>query len=619
MCTSPSAVARAGLALGLALLCSACAGQTPSPAAPTPAAPSPTEVLRLPVPADAAAQDSIVDALSELAARAQGQGPEAVAAAWTRSHYLLDLFDDARFRPDEASRAMLHRALGTAAEAPTTGPAATTAVASALLVGVDEILAGERLHPDAVAARTLLRFDLEPPRARAQVHERMAPIEAIAGAGGPLADNARLRLIGYCRTALADAAAGPRRDRGRILAHCLYPLYEADPEAYFSADPGARPPPPQALALARDLDRLAARVADDGGRLAVTGAAVREGLAALAQEIAPALADMPDPVALGLARADAAQPYDGAPIVALSRTEAARVPGALAVDEADRLARAVATDGRARVAALVPAVEPATRVLEAAAGARRAGATTLGLLAWRQQRVQVPAGDYWSRRLPPDRRVRRLAEIGLALDENGPGTLGLHLVVGRATWQLVSPAGALAPVTTEGADTTAGEDLAVQLAGLMDAFGGLDGLALVPTPDATAGALVAAAGAALGAVGELRLRLASAAPVAVAGTGANALALRIERRARARVAIEPTALSEHAGAVRACYQALLERRPGLTGVLRLERRAGAVRVTAGPAERGLRACVQAALAEPMALSDVSAVAVTLELAEPAGP
>src|SRR5690606_31372843 len=174
-----------------------------------------------------------------LAALAEGD----TAAAWERVHYLLDLFDDARFRGDAgaASRELLARALGLDPAA--RGPAATDAAARALLAEVDTLLAAERLHPGAQAARVLLDLDLEP-RTAEGAFSRAQALKRIARGGGPVAANALLRLAGTCRRALADAAAAPSRREPLVLAHCLYPLYDADPAPYLSADPAARPPAP---------------------------------------------------------------------------------------------------------------------------------------------------------------------------------------------------------------------------------------------------------------------------------------------------------------------------------------------------------------------------------------
>src|SRR5690606_4044603 len=151
------------------------------------------------------------------------------------------------------------------------GREATDAALQALAVMLDEILARDRLHAEAQGARTLVAWDLDPPVERAAVHGRLDAIEAVARGGSAVAANARLRLYAYCRRALDDAQRARRADRARLVAHCLYPLYAADPAPHFAEDPDARPPPPDWRALLADLDRLLGDVVADAGRMSVTG------------------------------------------------------------------------------------------------------------------------------------------------------------------------------------------------------------------------------------------------------------------------------------------------------------------------------------------------------------
>src|SRR5690606_15637601 len=113
---------------------------------------------------------------------------------------------------------------------------------------------------------------------RDQAFQRVAELKPIARGQGPLAalaDNARLRLYGYCRQALADALRARWADRMRLAAHCLLPLYQADPAPYFAADPGRRPPPPRGADLVADLGRLLIEpVAAGPGRLRAAGQAL---------------------------------------------------------------------------------------------------------------------------------------------------------------------------------------------------------------------------------------------------------------------------------------------------------------------------------------------------------
>ena len=213
-----------------------------------------------------------------------------INAAWDRAHYLLDLFDDARFARDDTSLVALHRGLGLTGRA-ARGRAATDAVLAALLRDVDRLLARERSHVHGRAAFTVLRFDAHPPATRSQVRGRMAELKAIAGQGGPLAANARLRLIGYCTRALADAVvptgpAGDSPSRIHRMMHCLYPLTDVDPEHHLaerrssaSDRRSGRAPPPGWRELTRDLAGLIDLVASGDTRLGRAGRYQRRTLA----------------------------------------------------------------------------------------------------------------------------------------------------------------------------------------------------------------------------------------------------------------------------------------------------------------------------------------------------
>ena len=95
-----------------------------------------------------------------------GGGAAGGGDGWPRVHRLVDLYDTARFAKSAETRAALGRELGVEVG---TGPAATDRVIAALLVEVDRVLAGERLHAGAQAARTLLEFDGTPPAVRREL------------------------------------------------------------------------------------------------------------------------------------------------------------------------------------------------------------------------------------------------------------------------------------------------------------------------------------------------------------------------------------------------------------------------------------------------------------------
>jgi hypothetical protein len=578
--------------------------------------------LVLPVSRSPGFQDDIAAALSRLQVRAESGSASAPRAAWARVHYLLDLFDDARLRHDPHSLALLHRVLGTPPDAPRQGRDATDAALQALAVMLDAILARDRLHADAQGARALVAWDLDPPVERAAVHGRLEVVEAVARGGSAVAANARLRLYAYCRQALDDAQRARRADRMRLVAHCLYPLYPVDPAPYFAEDPAARPPPPDWRALLADLDRLLAAVVDDAGRMSVTGQALRAELAELEPALDAALPALPDPVALGLARVDHGPPYDDTPLVALPHT--AQVPAAAVRPEpalADTFRAALAEDGRQVLTAVIPAVAPAADVLAAAELASRAGAAQLALLAWKEQALPGPA--HASADAPAQGRVRRLVALPLSLSAlaappalpdtrptNAAHDLGLHLVIDRETWRLTSATGEVAALATSSETTDPTAALQAELARVRSAFAAPQALVLVPGKEATAGALITAAAAALaphqGQPLVASLGLARRAPTPRAST----LARRIERRAGASVDIVPAELAVRAPIVRACYQDVLDSRPGTGGTVRLERRGERLVVT-GPADRGLRACVESALGPAMRERGIPSATATL--------
>ncbi len=613
----------------LVLLASACA-KPATPQARVAAAPTLAEDvarLVLPVPRSPAFQEDIAAALTRLETRGESTSASAGKAAWARARYLLDLFDDARLRRDGESLAILHRALGTSPDAPRQGPAATDTALHALAVALDGILARDRLHAEAQAARTLVGWDLDRPRERAAVHGRLEAVKAIARGGGDVAANARLRLHAYCRQALEDVRRARRADRTRIAAHCLYPLYTADPAPYFAEDPAARPPPPDWRALLADLDRLLGTVIEHPGRLSVTAQALRAELADLEPVLASALPAPPDPVALGLSRVDHGPPYDDTPLLTLDASAAA--------DQLEALRSALVEDGRNTVTVVIPAVAPAAQVLDAAERAAGAGAAQLGLLAWNEQAVALRAGDYWSAHAPPSGRARRLVAIPLSLARLGSGAspssaspsntpapahpvapaaapdpgLGLHLVIDRETWRLTSPTGEVAALATSSETGDPVEGLRAALARVRSAFATPQTLVLVPGREATAGALVTAAAAALAPHQDQPLVAGLALTRSGLAPRVSTLAQRIARRASASVDIAPAELAARSPIVRACYQDVLDARPAAAGTVRLERRGTGLVVT-GPADWGLRACAENTLGPVMRERDITSATTT---------
>ncbi|MEM9491306.1 MAG: hypothetical protein AAGC55_19320 [Myxococcota bacterium] len=220
-------------------------------------------------------------ALGDLDARARAGDTR---AAWLRLHYLIDLFDDARFAASEPSLTALHAALALPGPA-ARGRAATDRVVRVLGDELARLRGADPNHRHGAAAGAILAFDLRPPRRRAEVPAHMDALRRVADSASPLADNARLRLAAYCQVALRDAARAAGEPRAERLAHCLYPLgrpgTDRDPAAYFSARPGQRPAPPALQWIAERLSAVLDRVAGSTSRVARAGRHQRAALPGL--------------------------------------------------------------------------------------------------------------------------------------------------------------------------------------------------------------------------------------------------------------------------------------------------------------------------------------------------
>jgi hypothetical protein len=578
------------------LVLSACPRSGPrAPAAPT----VEHDLAALVIPVPESEPERARAALARLGQRAQAGDIE---AAWTRIHYLIDLFDDARFARDDHSLALLHQALGHA-DAGARGPEATQAVLAGLLREVDRVLALDRLHARAQAARTVLEFDSRPPLTRVGLFSRMAALKAVARSESPLGDNARLRLAGYCRQALLDAPRARYAERTRVIAHCLYPLYDTDPEPYFADNPALRPPAPRWRDLLARLGELTAEVAQSRGRLGRAGAHMTAGLAAIA-DAGAGLPELPDRAALdalALPQARYAIPYDWTPLLLLGQGN-----DLSALDDQQAITQSVLGDGRRTLAVALSRDAPAELVTRVARVADSAGAARLELALTIAQTLKVPPGDYWEARVH-DGTITRLAVIDLSLAPlDKPATartpewdpdradLGLHLEIGGESWRLTSPAGVVATIAAPSAERAAAE-LGRVLGRVQAAFPDEDALVLVPGKGATVLALVSAAEASRhdehGRERMTQLGLAARAPVARSVATKTTLAQRIERRAGAQVDIEPSALAMRASVVRGCYQDILDRRPAAAGRFRLELQGKDVVVTQGARDPDLRRCV----------------------------
>lgn len=551
---------RAGLLLVAAVTVGGCPRGGARAPAPSPAA------LTIPAASGAAQR------LADLAQRARGGD---VAAAWTRVHYLLDLFDDARFRGDARSRALLTGALGVA---DARGASATDAALDALRTEVDGVLALDRLHAGASAARVLLEMDRHPPAQRADVFQRMTELKA-AGRVDQLAANAALRRSFYCYRALEDATRAPPALRTQRMSHCLYPLYDADPAPYFAADPSRRPPPPRW----RDLvsDAVALLGAADGSRLELAAQHVAGELGDLEKKRGIELPVEPSPEKLGVPEADHAVVYDGQPLLTVDGdTDPERAASALSLQ--------IEGDGRGELMLALPTDAPRDRFDVGLDTARRAGATAVDLGVVIAQTLEVPTGDYWAVHGGPT-TVHRLAGVRVALSTEvrndgaptrGPrrrlwdatrARLGLRLVIDATHWRVVAPDGEVGAVKAVAEKGDPRTELRVLLGRVQAAFPDERGLIVVAQPDASYASIARAiAGAAYDDRGRpLFPMLAFGDPAPQATSVTRTVAERIDRRWRARVAVTPDELANLAVAARRCYQQLLESTPTLAGSVHL--------------------------------------------------
>lgn len=602
-------VSRLGLP-ALAVLATALAGCPRGSGGKTPVIPSGTDADALTIPATA----DTFPVLDDLQARGR-QGD--LVSAWLRAHYLLDLFDDARFRNDARSRAALWKALGQ--DEPERGPAGTDRAIAALEIEVDRVLEIDRLHPGASAAKTLLGFDARPPARRSQVLQRMIELKG-AGNVADVEANATLRLASYCARALEDATRAAWADRPLMASHCLYPLYAADPEPYFDADPRRRPPLPRWPDLVSELQRRLETIAATA-RLGPTADYVAARVEALARERGGELPAPLDPT--GWPRADHAPPYDWTPVLAAPAIDAE--VRAVAGD----ISLPLEGDGRGVVALALPGAAERASYDLAVRAARAAGAEAIELLYDTAQLLSVPEGDYWHGRLA-DNTVHRAAAIRIALGteartdgtpRRGPNEprwdpsrarLGVHLVIGATRWRLVAPEGELATIAH---DTVKGDpqtELRVALSRLRAAFPAEAGLLVFAEPASSylsiARAVQAAAYDEQGRPLFAMMALTQAPPPRTGDT----LARRVERRWTARVEVAPAAMERSVAGVRACYQDRLESTPAYATTLNVQRIGTAARVVSGGGGKAFDRCVEAAVAASM--NDGAIATATIVLA-----
>ena len=604
------------MALALAITSTAC----PNKGAREPAlSPNVRDTALLVIPVTEQSRPPAAQALSRLTDRATGGD---IVAAWARVHYLIDLFDDARFRRDNTSLSLLHEALGRTDDQAERGPQTTDWVLAEITREIDDIIGADRMHPYAQSARTLLEFDSRPPASRVGLLTRMGELKAVAKHDHPLADNARLRLFGYCRNALFHVPAARFAERHLVLAHCLYPLYASNPEPYFARRAEDRPPTPRWQDIVDQLRQLVAPVISGKRRLALAGAAGRAAVEEFTTANAATMPESPAPDALGVPDAERAAPYDWTPLVLLG---AGSLPGRMSDGmpaDTDHLGKAIAGDGRRTATVALATTAPTGVLLKAADAIAQAGAETLELAVAIEQFLKVPRGDYWFERIQGD-KTRRMGVIPVSLVplrgagavdssswDTSRATLGLHLHIKAGQWVLSAPTGVISTVPS--ADRAhAMTTLRGIIAWLYQAFPDEDAVVVVPADDATvadvASALEALRHDAQGREAISQVGLGRTVPAVTA----NTLADRIERRSRAAVEIAPSALAVRTSVVRACYQNVLDSRPKARGGFRLELSGEVVTITSGPKEKALRDCLVEGLAPMMKAQKMASAEVTL--------
>lgn len=546
----------------------------------------------------------------------QGAEKGNLAAGWAELHYLIDLFDHARATTEKETRTLLLEHLGI----PLDAPDATGRTVAELLVRVDRILAKDRLHGNASAARALLEQDEVPPARRTELAGRVAALKAVARSGGPLAANARLRLVMMCARAMRDALEAPTPARPRIIATCLYPMWDADPEPYFAPDPEARPPEPAWQDVVARMNEVAEQIRTAATRIKTTGAYVANSTARALGAKKSLLPTRRSPNELGVPMVDRAPPYDWTPIVQLGDGLA------IAPDLGKKVAPYLALDGRRRLAVALHAAAPATALVNVAELARAEGVASLELVVGTKQTLIAPEGDYWHGRTR-DGGIERLGVLAVAIaDPAAPGgsapgrdrpregtvdpaasKVGLHLVVSEKDWRLVAATGAL-PAIPAG-DVAA---LRTALARVRDAYAEEIALTIVPGDGATVVAVIQAVSAArLDAEGAPSFSSLSLGLAGAPKAKANTLAARLERRAKLTVAVEPPTLADRAPALRRCLQELAEAAAPKSGTIALELASGQATIVSGTKDAAVKACALDRLGTAMIAQQIARASLTI--------
>lgn len=181
-----------------------------------------------------------------------------VQASLLRLHYLLDLFDYARFMDHELSRTVLLENLKIFFQPPENGEKTTLITGMvldelkqatvALLNRVRSSGTNQNLVKDLSDLETLLGWDRDFSKTEDQRLEHVNFLKRLGAVPGPLRVNALLRLYGWCAQSLRAMIIAPEGKRQKAANFCLYVVSEHDPRSYVS-EQACRLPAPNPLQL----------------------------------------------------------------------------------------------------------------------------------------------------------------------------------------------------------------------------------------------------------------------------------------------------------------------------------------------------------------------------------
>ncbi|MBW2731496.1 MAG: hypothetical protein JRH20_03830 [Deltaproteobacteria bacterium] len=216
--------------------------------------------------------------------------------------------------------------------------------------------------------------------------------------GGPLATNARVRLLHPCVRAFRHALREEPRRQRPVLSRCLYALFEAEPAPYFVANPAQRPPEPPWTLLREELHRAFLLMQSRFAALARLQIDADRSFFKHACAELPTAVDLPR---LNLPVSEQGRPYDRSPVVTVL-PESFMVDG-LFVQGGDRPAlqkaihKRLRGDARATLTVVMPATGSAGAIYELGRAARREKVHTLLLGVRRLVAPTAAPGDVQAR------------------------------------------------------------------------------------------------------------------------------------------------------------------------------------------------------------------------------